>query len=82
MSKKIVIGAYEAKTRLPELLRQVLEGKTFTITNRGQPVAELSPCRPSKPSAREAIDRFLAVRRAAPATQRVSIRALIEDGRA
>lgn len=34
------IGAYEAKTTLPELLRQVQTGKRFTITHRGKPVAE------------------------------------------
>jgi prevent-host-death family protein len=32
---KIEIGACEARTRLPELLRQVKAGKRFTITNRG-----------------------------------------------
>ncbi|HEX4113240.1 MAG TPA: type II toxin-antitoxin system prevent-host-death family antitoxin [Stellaceae bacterium] len=37
------IGAYAAKTRLPELLRQVKKGKRFTITLRGQPIAELVP---------------------------------------
>jgi prevent-host-death family protein len=37
------IGAYEAKTKLPELLRQVQKGNRFTITHRGKPVAELVP---------------------------------------
>jgi prevent-host-death family protein len=37
------IGAYAAKTKLPELLRQVRKGKRFTITVRGEPVAELVP---------------------------------------
>lgn len=37
------IGAYEAKTTLPELLRKVQQGQRFTITNRGLPVAELIP---------------------------------------
>jgi prevent-host-death family protein len=37
------IGAYEAKTKLPELLREVQNGKRFTITHRGRPVAELVP---------------------------------------
>lgn len=39
------IGSYEAKTRLPELLREVRKGKSFTITNRGEAVAELVPIR-------------------------------------
>ncbi len=37
------IGAYDAKTKLPELLRQVREGHRFTITHRGKAVAELVP---------------------------------------
>ena len=40
---KIEIGAYEAKTKLPELLRQVQAGKRFTITNRGKAIADLVP---------------------------------------
>ena len=32
---KIEVGAYEAKTKLPELLRGVQAGKQYTITNRG-----------------------------------------------
>lgn len=39
------IGSYDAKTRLPEILRRVESGETFTITNRGRPVAELIPIR-------------------------------------
>ena len=37
------IGAYDAKTKLPELLREVQKGKRFTITHRGRPVADLVP---------------------------------------
>ena len=37
------IGAYDARTRLPELLRRVRKGERFTITHRGRPVAELVP---------------------------------------
>ncbi|MDH4286530.1 MAG: hypothetical protein OEV26_03815 [Gallionella sp.] len=40
---KIEIGSYEAKTKLPGLLRQVKNGKCFTITNRGEAVADLVP---------------------------------------
>lgn len=35
------LGAYEAKTRLPELLRAVERGESVTITRRGVPVARL-----------------------------------------
>ncbi len=37
------IGAYDAKTKLPELLRQVQGGQRFTITHRGKPIADLVP---------------------------------------
>ncbi len=40
---KTAIGSYQAKTKLPELLRQVQAGKRFTITNRGDAIAELVP---------------------------------------
>jgi prevent-host-death family protein len=35
------IGAYEAKTRFSELLRNVSKGKEYLITNHGKPVARL-----------------------------------------
>ena len=37
------IGSYDAKTKLPEILRRVEAGERFTITNRGKPVADLVP---------------------------------------
>ena len=36
-----VIGSYEAKTRLPQLLREVERGERFTITRRGVPIAKI-----------------------------------------
>lgn len=41
--KTVDIGAFEAKTRLSELLEQVRRGAVFRITKRGRPVAELRP---------------------------------------
>ena len=41
------IGSYEAKTKLPEILRRVETGETFTITNRGKPIADVIPSRSS-----------------------------------
>lgn len=43
------IGAFAAKTELSKLLRQTRAGKSFIITQRGTPVAELRPI--SKPQA-------------------------------
>lgn len=37
------VGAYEAKTHLPELLDRVEQGERIVITRRGVPVALLVP---------------------------------------
>ena len=37
------IGAYEAKTHLPQLLDRVARGESLTITRHGRPVAHLVP---------------------------------------
>jgi prevent-host-death family protein len=37
------VGAYEAKTKLPELLKRVEQGEHITITKHGTPVAVLVP---------------------------------------
>ena len=42
------IGSYEAKTKLPEILRRVEAGEAFTITNRGKPIADVIPSRSSE----------------------------------
>jgi prevent-host-death family protein len=79
---KIEVGSYEAKTRLPELLRQVRTGKSFTITNRGEAVADLVPSlgvrAKDKVAAAEKLKAFM---RTDP-VRGADIRALIEEGRA
>ncbi|MFV2058519.1 MAG: type II toxin-antitoxin system Phd/YefM family antitoxin [Thiohalomonadales bacterium] len=58
MSKEI--GAYDAKTKLPEILRRVEAGESFTITNRGRAVADLVPSRAaSKQKAIQAVANLL-----------------------
>ena len=37
------VGSYEAKTRLPQLLREVQAGQVYEISIRGQTVARLAP---------------------------------------
>jgi prevent-host-death family protein len=37
------IGAYEAKTHLPKLIKRVEKGERFVITRHGRAVAELGP---------------------------------------
>lgn len=39
----IEIGAFDAKAKLSALLREVEQGKRFTITVRGKPIADLVP---------------------------------------
>ena len=39
------VGAYEAKTKLANLLERVADGERITITKHGVPVATLAPTR-------------------------------------
>ena len=80
---KTEIGSYEAKTRLPELLREVGAGYAFTITKHGKPVADLVPSEP--PISSEA--RALAIQALKKLMtdnpiRGVDIKELIDDGRA
>ena len=75
------IGSYEAKTKLPELLRQVKRGKSFTITNRGEPVADLVPTAEARRKRNaEAVDKLREFMRSSP-VYGVNIKELIEEGR-
>lgn len=82
MSTKTLIGAFEAKTKLPELLRKVSAGQAFTITNRGIAIADLVPssAAPHVDRAR-LIDEFLRTRPEHPSKGGAKIKQLIEDGR-
>jgi len=54
------IGSYDAKSKLPEILRRVEAGETFTITNRGRAIADLIPSKSSsREKAKQAIDNLL-----------------------
>ena len=80
---KTKIGAYEARTKLPELLRQVKAGKRFTITNRGEAIADLVPADRVKPKDKSAaVERFMAFMRKNPVRGTVNVKELIEEGRA
>jgi len=76
------VGAYEAKTRLSELLDDVSErGKTIVITKHDKPVAELRPiARRSRMTPEEAA-RALRKLRKRLTLGGISIRSLIEEGR-
>ena len=79
---KIEIGSYEAKTKLPELLRQVKTGKSFTITNRGEAIADLVPSAgvrvKDKVSAVKKLKEFML----SDPVRSVNIKKLIDEGRA
>jgi prevent-host-death family protein len=79
------VGAYEARTRFAELLDQVGQGETVTITRRGQPVAELAPAGTARRAAERATAQaaFERLRRNRPSLGGGSsaIRAAIAEGR-
>ena len=79
---KIEIGSYEAKTRLPELLRQVKSGKSFTITNRGEAIADLVPSAGAKAKDRVAAVAKLKAFMLTDPVRGIDLKALIEEGRA
>lgn len=54
---KTEVGAFEAKTRLSELLEDVSRGHVIRITRRGKPVAELRPIPPAAHRLRFGADR-------------------------
>lgn len=76
------IGSYEAKTRLPELLRLVKTGQRFTITNRGEAIADLIPSLGAKAKDKVAAVKKLKAFMLADPVRGVNIKALAEDGRA
>ena len=48
-SMELLYSTYEAKARFSEVLRHVREGRTVTISYRGDPVAEIRPLRDRPP---------------------------------
>jgi prevent-host-death family protein len=75
------VGAYEAKTHLPELLKRVEAGEHITIARHGTPVAVLVPAgdypRKDPAAAVAALKEFARGRRRGD----FDIRAAIEEGR-
>ena len=75
------IGAFEAKTHLPRLLRRVQTGERFVITRHGQPIAELVPFRPTDPDKVQAAIDDLKVFQRTHSLGGLSVRDMIEAGR-
>jgi prevent-host-death family protein len=74
------VGAYEAKTKLPQLLRDVAQGEHVTITVHGRPVAELAPVRRPEAGREEAVSAMRRFRRIKGVEAR-SIAERIREGR-
>jgi prevent-host-death family protein len=75
------VGAFEAKTRLSEILRKVQQGERFTITVRGQAVADVVP-RADRDlrQAEAAVERLRAMPRV-PGVAAETVRQWIDEGR-
>src|SRR3954447_1040957 len=76
------VGAYEAKTHLPQLLDRVEGGETIIITRHGKPIAKLVPAsgetaRLDVGAAVEEMKRF----RKGRSLKGLTIREMVEEGR-
>ena len=75
------VNAFEAKTRLSELLRETERGASYIICRRGKEVARLTP--PVKEAKeinlKEVFSSFLEIR--GKISGKVNIRELIKEGR-
>ncbi len=79
------VGAYQAKTHLPQLLDRVEGGESITITRHGKPIARLVPAavEAAKPDVRKAVEDLKRFQREHGPTlgPGLTIRDLIEEGR-
>lgn len=79
----IEVGSYEAKTKLPELLRGIRAGNRYTITLRGEAVADLVPAEDNRHSdAEAAVDEMLSFMQAHKSLGDIDLKALVNEGRA
>jgi prevent-host-death family protein len=76
-----VVGAFEAKTKLAELLERVRRGEAFTITKHEQPVARLVGCGQEIRDRRDAATKALKSLRERYSLGGLDVRQLKEDGR-
>lgn len=45
--KQTRMGAFEVKTHLSQILKDVQKGDEILITKRGEPIAKIVPCEPT-----------------------------------
>ncbi len=75
------IGAFEAKTHLPKLLKRVQMGERFVITRHSHPVAELIPFRKRDTVRIRAAIHGLKEFQRTHSLGGLSVRQMIEEGR-
>jgi len=80
-SSSIRIGAFEAKTKLSELLDRVTHGGSFTITKHERPVARLIGFQADLSTQRTKATAALRALRGRYALQGLDARSLREEGR-
>ena len=75
-----MIGAYEAKTHLAQLLERVARGEHLTITRHGKPVAQLIPVASDRKQAQQAAARIIERRRHLKKAALADLMATIHEG--
>lgn len=76
-----IVGAFEAKTHLNELLKKVSQGETFRITLRGVPVANLVPVgQEQHKDLQETVKEIREIRKGAE-LGKLTLREMIDEGR-
>jgi len=80
------VGAYEAKTKLAELLERAASGEIITITKRNAPIAKLGPAEsPSREHLGDLFKQMDEIRAQSrlnpPGKDRLTIKDLIAEGR-
>jgi len=78
------VGIFEAKAKLSELVRKARAGESFTITQRGEPAAQLTPIRPKNHRGSGRVAEAIRRLREMPKIEAVSheeLRSWIEEGR-
>jgi len=75
------VGIFEVKTHLSEILVRVSRGVEIIITNRGKPVAQLTPYKSKPPvtNRNQALMRFSEIR--SSNKTKGTIKELIDEGR-
>ena len=76
-----VIGAFEAKTHLGELLDRAERGESITITRHGKPVAQLIPVAASEKRDRAEVIREMLNFGKGRKLKGASIKEMIDEGR-